>query len=146
MNLQEVIKLLHSFYETYLLEECTLFNRITKENLRTIAKHLCFIRLDVYEQGICYILVMERIGENKYTRVFDVRSVDCIVDSETGRQCSKPFVKAVVSLLYGLDSICSDLKSIYLEHPLFKGTHGIVQLEDDFGNVYTDYVDKRAIK
>lgn len=146
MNLQEVIKLLHSFYETYLLEECTLFNRITKENLRNVAKHLCYMRLDVYDQGICYIMIMERIGQKKYTRVFDVKSIEYVVDSETGELCSKPFIKAVVSLLYGLDSICGDLKSIYLEHPLFKGTHGIVQLEDDFGNVYTDYVDKRAIK
>ena len=104
------------------------------------------MRLDVYNQGICYIMIMERIGQKKYARVFDVKSIEYVVDSETGKLCSKPFIKAVVSLLYGLDSICGDLKSIYLEHPLYKGTHGLVQLTDDFGNVYSDFVDKRAIK
>lgn len=149
-DLTEFTKVLHNFYEVYLLNECKLFNRITKENLKRVSQHLCWLDVRATDgENICIIQILERIGETKYSTSYlvsgDLEVFLFLPDGALSEVENKAFVKAVVNLLYTLDSLCSDLKDLYLEHPLYRHSHGLIQLTVDSGQVFEDSLDKRAI-
>lgn len=142
MNLKGIIRLLHDFYEVYLLEECSLFKRITKDNLVRVASHLCYIYLETdILGGICNITIVERIGKDEYKRIFFIKDLSTILEDNGTVVTNKSFIKSVVSLLYGLDDICSSIKRITLRHPLYtENKLGLLLLEEDNGDLHKETI------
>lgn len=146
-DLSDITKQLHDFYGVYLLEDCTLFKRITKENIRVIATHLCTISLDTKcVGGICVISIKERIAEKFYETSYLVSDIDQIINLKTGVYVTnKSFLKALSELLYKISEHYSSVDTIKLYSPIYENSRGRIILKTDDGNCYEDIIDKRGI-
>ena len=146
-DLLDIIKKLHNFYGVYLLEDCNLFPRITKENIRRVAMHLCTISLDTEcVGGICVISIRERIAKKFYETSYLVLDIDKVLNLKTEVYVSsRSFLRAVADLLYKISECYSDINTLELYSSIYENSAGKIILIMDNGDRYEDIIDRRRI-